>query len=99
MEINVTEKEKYRKAKEKVKCLKDFYSHLVAYCLVISFLVFVNLKTSPGYYWFWFPMFGWGIGVGIHAFSVFGKDLILGEDWEDKKIKELMDKDKKQYWE
>lgn len=35
----------------------------------------------------------WGIGLLIHAFSVFGTKMFL-KDWEEKKIKELMEKDK-----
>jgi hypothetical protein len=50
--------------------------------------------TSPGYWWFLWAMFGWGIGVGFHALGVFGPNLLFGKDWEDRKIKELMDKDK-----
>lgn len=41
----------------------------------------------------------WGIGLAFHAFSVFGLGFLLGQDWEDKKIKEIMDRDKNQYWE
>ena len=40
-----------------------------------------------------------GIGIVFHAFGVFGMNFILGKNWEDKKIKELMDKDKKDMWE
>jgi hypothetical protein len=29
----------------------------------------------------------------LHAFSVFGINLIFGEDWEERKIEELMKKD------
>jgi hypothetical protein len=36
-------------------------------------------------------MLGWGIGILSHALQVFG----IGKNWEEKKIKELMEKDKK----
>ena len=38
--------------------------------------------------------FVWGIGLAFHAFGAFGKDLILGKNWEERKIREYMDKDK-----
>ena len=50
--------------------------------------------TSPNHLWFWWPMFGWGIGIIFHAFGVFNHKIGLGKDWEDRKIKEFMDKDK-----
>ena len=77
----------------KVEEIKAFYWHLLSYCLVIPFLIFINLMTSPVYQWFLWPMLGWGIGLLAHGFGVFGHKLSLGKDWEEKKIKELMDKD------
>jgi sensor histidine kinase YesM len=78
----------YEKAALRVKELKGFYGNLTSYCLVIPFLIGVNLLTSPQYYWFWWPMLGWGIGLLSHALQVFG----IGKNWEEKKIKELMEK-------
>jgi len=43
--------------------------------------------------------FFWGIGLLVHGLSVFGRNLLFNSDWEEKKIKELMDKDKNQKWE
>lgn len=90
-----TEEDKYMKAKKKVDNIKAFYGHLLAYCLVIPFLFFINYMTSPGYWWFLYLMLGWGIGIGSHAFGVFGNNLIFGKDWEERKIKELMNEDNK----
>lgn len=81
---------KYIRAKKRVDELKGFYGNIVAYCVVIPFLIFVNYQTAWGYKWFWFPLFGWGLGIVIQAFTVFG----YGSDWEERKIREIMDKDK-----
>lgn len=81
----------YLKAKKRVKDLKEFYGHLTSYCLVIPFLIFLNLYTAPQFQWFWFPMLGWGMGLSFHAFEVFG----YGKSWEEKKIRELMNKENK----
>ena len=80
----------YDRAAKRVKEMKGFYGNLISYCLVIPFLIFINLKTSPEYHWFWWPMLGWGIGVASHGFQVFG----IGKNWEEKKIREIMEKDK-----
>ena len=82
----------YFKAKQRVKEIKEFYGNLISYCVVIPFLIFINYYTFWGFQWFWFPLFGWGIGLTIHGFSVFG----YGSDWEERKIQEIMEKDKQQ---
>ncbi len=91
MEENKIDKESlaYERAYKRVKEIKGFYGNLISYCLVIPLLIFINLKTSPEYHWFWWPMLGWGIGVISHGLQVFG----IGKNWEDRKIKELMEKD------
>ncbi len=81
--------ERYYKAKKRVELLKGFYGSLIAYCIVIPFLIYINYTTSWGFKWFWFPVFGWGLGITIQAFQVFG----MGVSWEDRKIKEIMDKE------
>lgn len=76
----------YEKASKRVKELKGFYGNLISYCLVIPFLIFVNLYTSPKYLWFWWAALGWGIGLASHAFQTFG----IGRNWEERKIQEIM---------
>ena len=83
----------YIRAKKRVEKLKDFYSSLVAYVIVIPFLIFINMKTYSGFQWFWFPMFGWAVGLAFQAYEVFGKDKYFGKSWEDKKMKEFMEQD------
>ena len=85
------ESNKYLRAKKRVDEIKGFYLSLVAYFVVIPFLVFINYRTSWNYQWFWWPAFGWGIGIIIQAFITFG----YGRDWEEKMIREYMEKDNK----
>ncbi|EHQ34635.1 2TM domain-containing protein [Methanoplanus limicola] len=87
--------ESYRRAKEKVQELKGFYSHLSAYILVNIILILINLITSPQSLWFYWITLFWGIGILVHAWNTFGHCKILDKNWEDKKIKEYMDKEKK----
>ncbi|MCW1963748.1 2TM domain-containing protein [Chryseobacterium viscerum] len=81
----------YKRAQKRVKEIKSFYMNLISYCTVSAFLIFINLFTSSRNHWFWFPVLGWGIGVASHAFQVFG----VGESWQEKKIREIMNKQKK----
>ena len=79
----------YQRASKRVKELKGFYGNLTSYCLVIPFLIFVNLWTAPQYHWFWWPILGWGIGLASHALQVFG----IGRNWEEKQIRKILDKE------
>ena len=64
----------YLKAKKQVKDIKDFYGNLISYCFVIPLLAWINYQTSWEFKWFIFPMLGWGLGVALQAFTVFGYD-------------------------
>lgn len=79
--------------REKIKKLKGFYANLTAYVLVIPFLAWINYVTNVGFPWIIFPTVGWGIGVAVHGMEAYNYHPILGKDWEERKVKELMKKD------
>ena len=83
------ENKAYFRAKKRVEELKGFYGNVLSYCCVMPFLVFINLRFSPGFQWFWFSALGWGFGVVMHAFKVFG----YSTDWEERKIREILEKE------
>ncbi|MDA9087376.1 2TM domain-containing protein [Polaribacter sp.] len=91
------ENSKYVRAVKRVEKLKEFYQNIASYCIVIPFLIFINLRFSPGFYWFWFPMFGWGIGLTFHFLEVNNYTIFFGKNWEEKKIEELMKKQQNKY--
>ena len=79
-------------AKKRVAEKKGFYYHLVTFPLVNAFLFGINMLTSPEFFWFLFPLMGWGIGLVIHYFTVFGfpGKGRLDEEWQAREIeKEL----------
>lgn len=91
---------KYIRAVERVEEIKAFYTSLIAYCIVIPFIVFIYFKySSHTIQWFWFPILGWGIGLLFQGFKAFNYNPILGSDWEERKIQEYMNEEDKQYWE
>ncbi len=96
---NHSEENKYIKAKERVEKMKEFYANLVSYVAVNTFLVLLNYYTSWDHKWFIYPLFGWGIGLLFHYFEAFGRYPFLGRNWEENKIKELMNEDEKEMWE
>ncbi|WP_421806930.1 2TM domain-containing protein [Flagellimonas sp.] len=89
---NYIEEKRYAKARERVQNIKDFYGNLMAYCIVIPFLWWLNLRTTE-FLWAFFPTIGWGFGLTAHGMAAFGYNPLWGKRWEERKIKELMDKD------
>ncbi|MCE3075173.1 2TM domain-containing protein [Chryseobacterium gwangjuense] len=85
---NDSENKAYEKAQKRVKEIKSFYANLFSYAIIITFLMILNLITSPKHLWFYWPMLGWGIGVAAHGISVFS----IGRTWEEKKIREILEK-------
>ena len=88
------EKEKYEKAKKRVKEIKDFYTHLIVYLSVMVVLVIINITTmyASGYrfYWFIFPMAGWGFGLFWHAMGVFVFSKTKTSAWEKRKMEQIL---------
>lgn len=95
MEPNYNDREQYESARKRVKEIKEFYSHLLAYVVVNLFLMAVNLLTSPKHLWFFWPMLGWGIGITVHAMKTFNLMPFLGKDWEERKLKEFMEEEER----
>ncbi len=90
------DKHAYERARKRVEELKGFYGHVIAYIIVIVFLAIVNLLTTPTFWWFLFVAFFWGIGLVAHGSSVFMKRGVFSKEWEEKKIKEYMEKEGKE---
>ncbi|MCU5224707.1 MULTISPECIES: 2TM domain-containing protein [Bacillus] len=85
--------ENYLRAKKRVENLKAFYIHLMVYILVNLMLFFINISSDSSKLWFLYPLGGWGIGIVIHGLTTFPFG-IFGKEWEERKIKEYMEKDK-----
>ena len=87
--------EAYKRAKKKVEAKFGFYIHLSIYIAVNILLLIINLRTSPQYIWFKWPLIGWGIGVFFHAMGVFvfsGKSAITEQMIEKEMKKEAQKK-------
>jgi hypothetical protein len=83
----------------RVQAIKGFYVHATVFVLVNIGLFVINALTgglAGGVWWFYWPLIGWGIGLGAHALGVFGFGSgggPLGRDWEERKTREMMDKE------
>lgn len=95
IDVQENEQDLLIKAKKKVEDIKKFYAHLTSYIMVNTFLIFLNLLTNGHFMWSLIVVFAWGIGLVSHAMQVYNYNFFLGKDWEDKKIREYMEKNKK----
>lgn len=103
-------KSNYQTAKERVEKIKGFHQHLFVYVVVniaivalrIPVLQFISKKTidmDEGFYnWLDLNILLtpaiWGLALAVHALYVFKFWKGFLGDWEERKIKELMEQDK-----
>ncbi|WP_418639376.1 2TM domain-containing protein [Winogradskyella sp.] len=103
MDIN---KSNFRKAKNKVEKLKRFYTHLGVYFIINTIITVVKVMSNMNMgetfeeAFFDFSTVAswlvWGLVIVIHAFSVFGLPLLVGADWEERKIQQYMNEELQQ---
>ncbi len=99
MENLEIERLRYARAQKRVKALAGFYKHLAVYILVNAFLIILKwFRLDEGEQFWDFGTFSvaffWGIGLAFHAMGVFFSQVFFGSDWEERKVRELMDKQK-----
>jgi hypothetical protein len=69
--------------------LLEFYRSNLQLCQVLL----VDVSNHIYQYQFSTAIF-WGIGLLAHGASIFGRNIIFSKDWEERKISEILDKDK-----
>ncbi len=72
--------------------MRDFYSHATSFGVIMAVLLVINLIVSPGYLWVMWAFLGWGIGLAIHGWSVFGERAFLGDDWERREVMKRLER-------
>ncbi len=89
------EHRRYERAHARVQVLKGFYVHVIAFVVVNVALFTLNVGVGGGW-WFYWPLLGWGIGLGLHAFGVFGfgGGGPWSREWEERKIQQIMDEER-----
>ncbi|QBZ98010.1 2TM domain-containing protein [Flavobacterium sangjuense] len=95
---------KYQQALKRVKRIKGFYTHAVVYVVINIVIIFSKINFTGNGTWNFelrnlSTAFFWGIGLLAHGMSVFMPTLLMGKDWEERKIKEFMDQEKQNKYE
>jgi hypothetical protein len=102
---NFNPDERYNLAYKRVKRIKGFYIHALVYVLVNAFIIISSFNRSESgtevfFKWHTYSTaLFWGIGLLAHGMSVFGREIFFGQNWEERKIQEFMEKEKNEKWE
>jgi hypothetical protein len=70
-------------ARKRVEARRDFATHAVAFAVVNAFLVGVWALSGGGYFWPAWVIAGWGIGLALNAWDVYGRRPITEADIDD----------------
>lgn len=80
-------------ARAYVRRLRAFYNLCGVAVLVIALSGVVNYVTSPGRWWVGWVVFGFAVAIAFSALDTFGRQRWFGPDWEERKVRELLDRD------
>ncbi len=87
----MTQAERYQDAYKYVQKRKDFWVHLALFLIVNANLITLNLAKTPDKLWFHWVLMGWGAGLLLNGFQVFGNG--FAKNWEARKIEEIVKRD------
>jgi hypothetical protein len=93
MDATRNEDPRYQRAKKRVEEIEGFVGHLIAYVTISVGLFVLDFLTNQDDWWFYWPLVVWGVVVVIHAAILFGVEGRFGRRWEERKIRELMERD------
>lgn len=51
---------------------KEFFNHLIAYGVVNAGICAWDVMNGTDKLWFYWVAVGWGVGLAVHAYKVFG---------------------------
>ena len=61
------------RAIRRLQAKRGFRRHLVVYAVINASLAVIWGLTPGGYFWPVWPMVGWGIGLALHGWGVYGE--------------------------
>jgi hypothetical protein len=59
---------------------------------VVTLTGVINFATSPQRLWFLWVAFGFAIALAFRALETFGRRLWLNREWEERKVREYLDR-------
>lgn len=102
---NPEKQQKYLRAKKRMDELRKFYKHVAIYVLVNIFISGFKIREylGDGYTWeetlskldVYVVWIVWGAFVILQAIRTYNTKMILGSEWEERKIREYMNENKR----
>lgn len=88
--------DRYLRARERVEQVRKFYGGIATYLFVVGVLAAVNYYSNKfsNPWVLWVAGF-WGLAIVFQGVRLYGKHALFGKDWEERKIKEFMEKDER----
>jgi len=86
------EEKAYQAARERAEAIQGLYIHLLVYGVVNAGIFGINWVTTggDGPWWFYWPLLGWGIGIGIHLLTV--AIPVFSTSWVDDRTERILNK-------
>jgi hypothetical protein len=78
--------EAYRRATERVRARIGLLVHAALFVVVTLLLLVINLISTPGAWWFFWPMLFWAIALVAHAAVIVGPGMRAVERWRDREL-------------
>lgn len=78
-----TSDERRELARKRLQAKRDLKTHAVAYVVVNTFLVIVWALSGGGFFWPVWVIAGWGIGLAMNVWEVYGRKPITEADVDD----------------
>ena len=88
-------REEIERMRSRVQAMRGFYTHLLLYLLINLTLLIVNTVRNPETCWCHYTALGWGVGLLSHWWGVFGARIFFSREWEERKIRDLLEKEKR----
>ncbi len=95
IENGATDRDRYERARQRVEVLRGFYGHVIVFVIVNLGLAVYNLATTPDDLWFIYSVAGWGIGLVAHGAYAMGSGRFLGDEWQERKIRETLEREQR----
>lgn len=100
-----SEKLRLKKAQDRMRALKGFYTHLTIYLVINTVLLILKFvgnsyygETFMGPIWHFSTFatwFFWGIGLFFHGLQVFYGRTLFSKKWEERQIQKFLKEDEK----
>ena len=95
LEVMAMTQQQINGARRRVYRLRELYVHAAIYVAVIAGIALLNWLVSPALWWVTFPAVIWGVGLAAHGISVLFEDSLFGSEWEERKTREMVEREQR----